>query len=148
MKIHGEYTKQLNPENKVNKPNSSKHDFKLFLEKELTTSSTNTKITSNAVTNAVSPLPLNLQPSNLELNFMQEVDNLLTLWENYSQSLTSDGTTLKDVYALLKKIQDKIQGVKQNPFFSKQPEHIQNILKEVEIMATTEEIKINRGDYL
>ncbi|MDQ7031356.1 MAG: hypothetical protein Q9M37_01365 [Desulfonauticus sp.] len=143
IKITNDYLKQL--EVKQNKTKTTSSDFQNLLEQELKTNQQPKNIATNMAPGTI--LPLNLQPSNLELNLMQDVDNLLKMWENYSQKLSSEQDSLKEIYGLLQEIQNKINKVKQHPFFAKQPTDLKNLLNEIEIMATTEEIKINRGDY-
>jgi hypothetical protein len=80
---------------------------------------------------------------------MDKMDTLLSKWENYSQIIgTADGN-LREGYSLLADIRQDIRAVKsdlaQNP---ERGEGLETMVEELDILATTEEFKFNRGDYL
>lgn len=141
MKIKGEYQNHLIANQGKNKQ-QSKTDFAQFLEKELEESSSSTQAKP---VSSITPLNLNL--NNLKFNFMQEMDNLLNLWEDYTQKLNSEQANLKEIYGLLSTLKEKVQHLKNSGDYLNQPSPLKDILNELEVLTTTEEIKINRGDY-
>lgn len=90
--------------------------------------------------------------SELEIQFMGELGELLDVVDSYSQALSGHGgemqTSLKSVYSILDDITQKTKELKgalaeigDNPLLS-------DIVSELEVMASTEKFKLNRGDYL
>jgi len=80
---------------------------------------------------------------------MEDIDQVLQQWENYSHQLGSPTTTLRETYATLQGIQRDLQSARQKlSELDKAPHQLASLLNELEVMVQTEEIKINRGDYL
>ena len=79
---------------------------------------------------------------------MNKMDMLLTQWEKYSQTLEMSQGSLREGFGLLTAIRQNIQAVKEdldgNPHIG---EKLQTMVAELDILATTEEFKFNRGDY-
>lgn len=84
-----------------------------------------------------------------EQTVMDKMDTLLSKWENYSQIIGAADGNLREGYSLLADIRQDIRAVKsdlaQNP---DQVEGLESMVEELDILATTEEFKFNRGDYL
>jgi uncharacterized protein YoxC len=79
---------------------------------------------------------------------MEQVDALLNKWENYAQQLQKPEEGLKQSYQTLEEINSAVKMLQDNmPESGKQSEQLQPLLNELEIMAVTEKIKFNRGDY-
>lgn len=83
-----------------------------------------------------------------EQTVMNKMDTLLTQWEKYSQTLGRTQDSLRDGFGLLTAIRHNIQEVKEdlhnNPHLG---EKLHTLVAELDILATTEEFKFNRGDY-
>lgn len=77
-----------------------------------------------------------------------QASGTLALWDNYTRALGSprDGS-LRDAWGFLENIDAQIGQMRDNPARAKNPE-LDSILNELEIMAATEKIKFNRGDYI
>lgn len=93
--------------------------------------------------NAVDPDTAVLQAA------FQEASGALDLWDTYAQALgrSSSDTALKDAYAILQGIDSRISQLKANPLAGNNAA-FDGVLNELEILATTEKFKFNRGDYL
>ena len=84
-----------------------------------------------------------------EQTVMDKMDSLLSKWENYSQTLGSEGGNLREGYNLLAGIRQSIQVVKSD--LAAKPasgQELHDMIEELDILTTTEEFKFNRGDYL
>ena len=79
---------------------------------------------------------------------MNQVDQLLSKWENYAAGLEKPEADLRGLYATLQEISRQIKELKENFNLNSQKPELKSILEELEIMTTTEEIKFNRGDYI
>ena len=73
----------------------------------------------------------------------------LDLWDSYTKKLgSSDANNLRDVYSILENIDDHVNQLKTNAAnLPTQNTELNSLVNELEIMATTERIKFNRGDY-
>ncbi len=80
---------------------------------------------------------------------LQGMDYVLDQWEKYSQQLQSRGSNLKQSYATLQEIGRNLEAmedaVKER---GDEGSALHPLLNELKIIAVTEEIKFNRGDYL
>jgi len=86
-----------------------------------------------------------------ERTVMQNFDSLLAQWENYADRLDSaqGGQDLKQLYAMLEGIVGSVSNIKEQwAGLEQKPEQLGALINELEIMAVTEQIKFNRGDYL
>lgn len=80
---------------------------------------------------------------------MEQVDELLDKWENYAQQLQQPDQGLKKGYQTLEEIDSAVKLLQENmPESGTNNEQIKPLLNELEIMAVTEKIKFNRGDYM
>lgn len=88
-------------------------------------------------------------PQPTEQAIMEKMDSLFSKWENYSQTLGTSQGSLREGYHLLAELRQSIQEVK-NDLESKATTApgLHAMIEELEILATTEEYKFNRGDYL
>lgn len=87
--------------------------------------------------------------SEQENQFMDELGELLDVADSYVQALAGQGreNSLKSVYSILDSISQKtkelkgvLAGLGDNPVLA-------DIVNELEVMASTEKFKLNRGDY-
>ena len=85
-----------------------------------------------------------------ESTIVDKVDNLLDKWDQYAQNLqgTSGSADLKKAYGVLQDIDGTVQQLKgDNPDLAQAHPALQGVVSELEVMAVTERIKFNRGDY-
>lgn len=77
-----------------------------------------------------------------------QASGTLALWDDYTRALGGSSTTaLRDAWNFLEDIDTQITQMRANPARAKNPE-LDAIFNEIEILAATEKIKFNRGDYL
>lgn len=92
------------------------------------------------------------QSSGFESKAMDTLDNLLSRWENYAHQLTAQPQGLRQANGILEDISTEIGALKANwPQEQGSPQpgpELRNMLDELEVMAVTERIKFNRGDYI
>lgn len=95
-----------------------------------------------------------LHPTNetaTEATVMEHIDSLLDKWENYAQALKSPapGDSLRQADSVLGRIEGDVERLKQTmPEPGQDDSPLKSMVDELEIMAVTERIKLNRGDYL
>lgn len=79
---------------------------------------------------------------------MDTMDSLLTEWDSYTDQLASGsgGDSLKKAYGILQNIETGVQQLKDGLTGSTNTD-LNSMANELEVMATTEKIKFNRGDY-
>jgi hypothetical protein len=164
MKIHPDQLEGVRPDsasqtNRVKPPSTAFGDL---LNQEVTRSDTET-------TKISTPLPPPgglgtlsallgvgtveaVEPAaNAEKAIMDKVENLLDKWDQYAQNLQggSGAVNLKEAYGVLEDIDGTVQQIKgENPNLAQQSPALQGVVSELEVMAVTERIKFNRGDYL
>lgn len=82
--------------------------------------------------------------------YTQNVEKLLDKWDLYSQALARpDAASLKDVNSLLDGMGTELAALKAAlPELGGADEGLAGLVNELEVLATTERIKLNRGDYL
>ncbi|MCL1890119.1 MAG: hypothetical protein FWF99_06445 [Desulfovibrionaceae bacterium] len=79
--------------------------------------------------------------------FMARLDGLLGQWEHYAATLNdSSGAGLKNIHRLLGDLGGQISGLKAS--MPESASGLRGLVNELEVLAVTEEFKINRGDYL
>jgi len=86
-----------------------------------------------------------------EKAIMEKVENLLDKWDQYAQNLQGDAgkVDLKKAYGVLQDIDGTVQQIKgENPNLAERSPALQGVVSELEVLAVTERIKFNRGDYL
>ncbi|WP_432738250.1 hypothetical protein [Maridesulfovibrio sp. FT414] len=82
-----------------------------------------------------------------EGEFVGKVEELFGKLETYAQQLGSEGG-LKQAYSTLEGIQGGVESLKKNwPGVNSENPELGSIVSELEVMAATEQIKFNRGDY-
>lgn len=80
---------------------------------------------------------------------MENVDTLLTKWENYADKLAA-GTgsdSLKQAYGILDHIESGVRQLKEDLPAGTSP-GLGSLVNELEVMTVTEKFKFNRGDYI
>jgi len=86
-----------------------------------------------------------------ETGVVDKVEGLLDKWDQYAQNLqgASGAVDLKKAYGVLEDIDGTVQQIKgENPDLAQQHPALQGVVSELEVLAVTERIKFNRGDYL
>lgn len=82
---------------------------------------------------------------------MDKLENILGEWENYATHLAEPEATdgLRKANGALESIESDVAGLKSSyPGLGKDHPGLQSVVDEMEILAVTERIKFNRGDYL
>ncbi len=85
-----------------------------------------------------------------EQEVMDNIDSLLSQWENYAQKLSTPlaEESLRQAYGMLESIQSGVQQIKAGvPNLDQQNPSLHSMVNELEIMTVTEQVKFNRGDY-
>ncbi len=103
-----------------------------------------------AATQQAAPAQATTQATQAEKAVMQTVETLLDKWDSYAQNLQSpsDEAGLKRAYGVLEDIDGTVKKLKgDNPDLSSQNPALHGMVSELEVMAVTERIKFNRGDY-
>ncbi len=96
--------------------------------------------------NQLTPAGMLLQSSSSEGRLMERLDHLLGQWENYAGQLESPHNSLRDIYSSFQNLTQDLKAAKEDV----PPETnsiLRDVLNEIEVLAETEKIKINRGDY-
>ncbi len=87
-----------------------------------------------------------------ESTAMDSIDNLLSRWEKYAHQLTAEPPELRSANGILDEISTEIGALKANWPQQTPPQpmvpELRGVLDELEVLAVTERIKFNRGDYL
>ncbi|MBQ7617532.1 MAG: hypothetical protein IJS50_01530 [Desulfovibrio sp.] len=74
----------------------------------------------------------------------------LDLWDSYTRTIrtSSDHNSLRDAYSILESIGSQVEQLKTNTASLKNPAPgLNSIINQLDVMATTERVKFNRGDY-
>ncbi|GFK95250.1 hypothetical protein NNJEOMEG_03108 [Fundidesulfovibrio magnetotacticus] len=81
---------------------------------------------------------------------MENVDSILNQWEKYSDALASGGSAqLRQAYGTLETIQSGVKKLKdEHPGLDGHSPELSSLVNELDVLAATEQIKFNRGDYL
>ncbi len=92
------------------------------------------------------------QTSGFESTAMDTLDNLLSRWEKYAHQLAAQPPELRSANGILEEISTEISALKANwpqqtPPQPMAPE-LRGVLDELDVLAVTERIKFNRGDYI
>lgn len=83
-----------------------------------------------------------------ESEFVGKVEKLFGKLDDYAQQLGS-GEGLKQAYSTLEGIQGGVESLKKDwPGVNSENPELGSIVSELEVMAATEQIKFNRGDYV
>ena len=91
------------------------------------------------------------EPSESGHDVMERLENLLGEWETYASHLGSaQGPGLRQANGTLEAIENEVASLKQKMSGTGTDENgeLKAVLNEVEILAVTERIKFNRGDYI
>lgn len=80
----------------------------------------------------------------------EQASGALDMWDAYVQVLGKPGAenNLREAYGLLEGVDNKVAALKQSaqPVLGQNP-NLAGIVNELEVLATTEKFKFNRGDY-
>lgn len=84
-----------------------------------------------------------------ELAAMNTMNTLLRQWEDYADQLAggAGGDSLKKAYGVLTDIESGVKQLKDG-LSGTTGSGLGSMVNELEVMATTEKIKFNRGDYV
>lgn len=92
------------------------------------------------------------EPSESGQEVMERLENLLGEWEAYANNLgsTAEGGGLRQANGNLETIENEVASLKQTMSGRGQEgdDELKAVIDEVEILAVTERIKFNRGDYV
>jgi len=146
MKINPLHPNQVRSEQTTPKKTADEDKFKMFLNQASQSIQGEEKSTRGVVNASILPTSL-FNPVQAQ-SLGQRIDLVFNLWENYASCLDEPQKKLKQMYSNLKQIQEHIQELKSDPNFARQSKNVHDLIEELEIISTTEEIKINRGDYL
>lgn len=82
--------------------------------------------------------------------YTESVDKLLNKWDLYSQALARpEAASLKDVNSLLDGMGAELAALKAAlPELEGAGAGLSGLVNELEVLTTTERVKLNRGDYL
>lgn len=164
MKINSDYLKALQQVTELKKPetsgkNSAVSGFEDQLMRALTGNGTEEVLSPEAL--AAKDLgSVDLSLSGLVVGnsvktedgseLMDEFSRLLDSFDAYAKEIGSNGPVdLKSAYAALEEVSSGLSGLKDRA--SEQEQRMPGfraMLNELEVMATTERFKLNRGDYL
>ena len=153
MKITSDQLAALQLQQKNTARNIPGEGFAQALAQELNTGSVAGAGATATQTGPVLRLDQALQAAMLnkptEQTIMDKMSSLLSKWENYSQIIGAAHGDLREGYNLLSDIRQDITDVRsdlaQNPGLGK---NLEAMVEELDILATTEEFKFNRGDYI
>ena len=154
MKINPEQINQIARENGSAQKNKSANEFGKLLEQEISKGHSGKEAGASASARLDMMQQSQLLGSSLitsqkrEPSFMNQMDSLLNMWENYAADMDSQSSSLKKVYANLQDISQGLKDMKKSGAFENQPPGVKSMVQELEVMTTTEVIKFNRGDYL
>lgn len=82
---------------------------------------------------------------------MESLESLLNEWENYAEDLQAapESLNLRRANGTLENIEQGVASLKDShPELEKDHPGLQAVVDEIEILAVTERIKFNRGDYI
>jgi hypothetical protein len=84
-----------------------------------------------------------------ERTAMNSMNSLLSQWDDYADQLAggSEGDSLKQAYGTLQNIESGVQQLKDG-LSTTSSTGLSSMVNELEVMATTEKIKFDRGDYV
>jgi hypothetical protein len=87
-----------------------------------------------------------------EAKAMDNLDNLLLQWENYARQLAAEPHGLRHAHDTLNRISSQIGELKANwsqeGFAAAPGSGLKGMLNELDVLAVTERIKFDRGDYI
>jgi len=82
---------------------------------------------------------------------MDTLENIMGEWENYASQIAGSGSgdALRKADGALTSIENDVAGLKSSyPDLGDDDPGLKSVVDEMEILAVTERIKFNRGDYL
>ena len=169
MKIHPDQLEGVRPDQtgQTGKPRSTSTAFGDLLNQEVSRSGGQTAkpvaplpppgglgtlgaLGALAATQNAGAVEATTQAPQAEKAIMETVENLLDKWDVYAQSLQGapGEAGLKRAYGVLDDIDGTVKKLKgDNPDLSGMSPALRGMVSELEVMAVTERIKFNRGDY-
>ena len=74
---------------------------------------------------------------------------MLNQWDNYAQSLgdASESGGLRQAYGMLEGIAGEVRGLKEDAATLESHPGLKSLVDELDVLATVEQFKFNRGDY-
>jgi hypothetical protein len=175
MKIHPDQLEGIRPDqtSTTNKPRSASTAFGDLLTEEVAKSGTESTQTAATLpppgglgtlgdlgalgslmgaqtTASTTGVEATAQVPQAEKAIMETVENLLDKWDVYAKNLqgSPNSASLKQAYGVLDDIDGTVQKLKgDNPNLAATNPAMQGVVSELEVMAVTERIKFNRGDY-
>ncbi|EFI33348.1 conserved hypothetical protein [Desulfonatronospira thiodismutans ASO3-1] len=155
MKINSEYQNQINQSQESTQKKKPAEEFSRMLDQELSRSTgagQGEKASNTARADMLHPAQLLgnsiLTQQKQEPSFMNQMDDLLSKWENYAAEMNSPESSLKEIYGHLEHILEGVREMKDSKSFEDQRPELRSLVEELEVLATAEVVKINRGDYL
>ncbi len=150
MKIQNEQLAALQRQQEAKKkaPTGNQELFANMLNEKLggQTATGATNQVKVPLVNQLTPAGMLLQPSS-EARLMERLDHLLNQWENYAGQLESPQNSLRDIYSSFQNLSQDLKQTKEH-IAPETNSILRDVLNEIEVLAETEKIKINRGDYL
>ncbi|MCA1743125.1 MAG: hypothetical protein ABR542_11775, partial [Desulfonatronovibrio sp.] len=144
MKINPDQINQIVRENSNVQKNKSANGFGEMLEQEISRGQKGTDAPSMSSTRLDMLQNSQLLSSSLitsqkqETPFMNQMDSLLSMWENYAADMDSPDSSLKKVYDSLQNISQEIKNLKNSSGFENQRPEVKSMIQELEVMTTTE----------
>lgn len=87
-------------------------------------------------------------PPASETKAMDTIDNLLSQWENYADQLAASPQGLRGAHDILNRISSEVGDLKANLPQGGSASGLRSMVDELEVLAVTERIKFDRGDYV
>lgn len=87
-------------------------------------------------------------PPASETKAMDTIDNLLSQWENYADQLAASPQGLRGAHDILNRISSEIGELKASLPQGGAAPGLRGMVDELEVLAVTERIKFDRGDYV
>ncbi len=149
-KIEGVRQDEQQSANRIKQPQQAFGDL---LDAEVTKTSDQTKAASTLTPPMANPLLQTQAVSQVQEvestteSTTNQVEGVLDKWDEYASQLGS--SDLKQAYGSLETISDSVSQIKeQNPDMAESDPGLNQVVNELDAMATTERFKFNRGDYI
>lgn len=84
-----------------------------------------------------------------EAEVVNMLDGLLNQWDSYALTLAAPQGDLRSAYGILENMSSELKALKASaPGLTQGNGTLSSLFNELEVLATTETFKFNRGDYL
>ena len=162
MKIHPDSLEgvRMEPQTQATKPKPPQEAFGSLLADEVAKAAGDAQPTAAAASPGVGALSYLLRPeaaqaaarvSPVESEIMDQMDAVLSKWEEYAAKLDSpkDSPGLSQAYGVLQGIEGQVQDIRNRwPDMAQNHPGLNEVLDELDVLSRTEKFKLNRGDYL